>query len=257
MAPLLMSGDPAALQRLFLRAIGDPRYVPDDFEDSWAAAYGMHIEPLALDWHAQKTGVALVDRGVQLFHPTRPFVSCTLDARRPSDNTVIDCKAINAFRDLDDAVAYYTPQAVVQLECAHAAKAALLIVKGGGEPQELPVFIADDYRMLVWKTIDAFWECIETLTPPVPLNFPRIVAPEEFTRIDLDGDDYGQLPNWAPEMRALLESFGETQATAKEHEEIKAAIKKLFPDDCGRLHYAGFAITRAKNNAVTIRHKGQ
>src|SRR5262249_40872038 len=124
----------------------------------------------------------------------------------------------------------------------------------GSEPQECAVFIDAEYRELVWETVDRFWHCVETLTPPVPLYFPRVVAPEEFRRIDLDADD--DQPNWANEMRELLATWEESEQSAKFHEATKAQIKELFPVDCGRLTYAHYTISRARNNAVTIRKKG-
>lgn len=252
MAPALMSGNAEKLQNLFLRAIGDPRYEPDDFENSWAAAFGLHNEPFVLDWHAKKIGEPLIDRGTQYFHPTRKWVSATLDARRASDNCVIDVKCVNAWIDIDTVIAYYAPQMVIQQECAKSDKAALLIMKGNSEPQEWEMFIEDEYRAVMWQTIERFWECVETLTEPFPLHFPRVVPPEQWRRIDLDRDT--DQPNWAEEMRDLLNAFGGTEEVAKTHETIKTKIKRIFPDDCGRLAYANFAITRAKNNAVTIRN---
>lgn len=254
MAPALMAGKPQVLQQLFLRAIGDPRWEPDEFENSWQAAFGLHVEPLALDWHAKKTGATLVDRGAQFFHPTREYVSCTLDARRADDNTALDVKCINAFWDIDDAAAHYTPQMVVQVECAKASRAALLVVQGGTEPQEIEIYIDDEYRALVWDRIDWFWDCIQSFTPPHPLDFPRIVPPELWRRIDLDND--GDQPNWSNEMKELLTRWAETRDTAKEHDAIKAHVKEIFPDDCGKLVYAHYTVARAKNNAITIRQKG-
>jgi hypothetical protein len=252
LAPKLMQGDRDDLQQLFLRATGDPRYQRDPFDGSWLARYGMAIEPIALDYHAEKTGVDYVDRGVQVFHPTRDFVSATLDARKMPGNVVTNVKCIvDPRKTIDDALAYYTPQLIVEQECAQADDAALLVVKGGGEPQEVAVYIDEDYRALVWRSIDRFWHCVETLTPPVPLYFPRVVPPEKWRTIDLDNDE--QAPNWCETMRQLLNEWSVTEPQARAHEAIKVEIKSIFPDDCGRLLAGPFTVVRARNNAVSIK----
>jgi len=257
MAPWLMSGSHEVIQRLWLRAIGDPRYKPDDFEHSWAARYGIEIEKLAKRW-VQEHGYELTDLGKQFFHPTRKWCSGTFDARVISRNGVpcncaMDCKAINAFRDTNEATTSYTAQLAVQQECGGTDQTSLLIVKGGGEPFEVPVYIDENYRALMWDTIDHFWHCVETLTPPVPLRFPRIVPPDKWRRIDLDRD--ADLPNWADEMRALLDGWGNTEESARAYEQFKIDIKGLFPDDCGRLVSASYVVARTRNNSVTIKRR--
>lgn len=251
--PWLMAGDHAKIQNHWLRAIGDPRaVVDDDFADSWLSIYGSTVEHIALDWHSKRTGHEITHRGAQLFHPDRAFFSSTLDGYVQERRLLVDCKAINAYRDIGEAAAFYTPQMVGHLGCMPEAEgAALLFVKGGTEPQEVPVYITQGYVDLMWSTVDRYHECIETLTPPVPLHFPTVVPPERWRTIDLD-DEFAELPNWSEEMRQLLAGFGETEPYAKAHEAAKAAIKNLFPDDVGRLTHADFIIKRAKNNSVTV-----
>lgn len=253
--PILMEGDQAKLQELFLRLTGDQRYVEPDFEHMWAVQYGIHNEPFALQWHEKKTGQSLNRRGMQFFHPKRDYVSATLDAFRESDSTVIDVKCtVNPQENLMDIVRYYTPQMLVQLECAEADNASLLIMRCGAEPTEVPVFIDRDYAELVWNAVDNFYHCVLSFTPPIPLNFPRIVPPDKWRSIDLDKDDV----NWAGDMKILLGHFADTESVHKKHEEIKKAIKQLLPDDVGHLSCALgnvllCEIKRARNNAVTIK----
>jgi len=264
MVPWLMSGKLEVIQRLFLRAIGDPRAEPDSFGDSWASFYGLLVEQGEIEWknrkfkgvldyYADKTGCEFLSRGVQRFHPERLYVSATLDAIKKPDNIVVDVKAtIDPRKSLDDIVSFYTPQMVVQEECARADGAALLIVRCGAEPIECPVHIEKHYRALVWQTVDAFWNCIETLTPPFELQFKQIVPPERLRAIDLDQDE--DQPNWANAMRDALLSWHETETEAKRNDKAKADIKQLLPDDVGKVFYAGLLVSRSRNNAVHIKH---
>lgn len=253
MAPWLMAGRKDIIQNYFLRGIGDPRYVDDGFSDSWAARYGRLVEPLALDYHQEKTGCQLVDRQKQFFHSTRDYVSATLDARKLPDNIVVDVKAsIDPTKSVDDIVAFYTPQLIVQEECAEARGSALLVVHRGNAPIECPrPRIPADYRAAIWHAIDEFNRCLETLTPPFALQFPRIVPPERWVSIDLDQSE----PNWAEEMRELLADWDSTEDAARAHAQVKEDIKALLPEDCGKLTSGKLIILRSRNNAVTIKHR--
>jgi|GEM_PF-1474037 len=259
MAPWLLSGSHDVIQRLWLQQIGDPRYVPDGFDKTWAALFGQMAEPLAQAW-IQDHGYVLTDIGKQVFHRDREWCSATLDGRVVSRhgapcNCVQDVKCINAFRDTDEAVGFYTPQCIVQRDCAGADTASLLFVKGGGEPQEYDVHIDPQYEDVVWAAIDAFWHCVETLTPPVPLHFPRVVAPSLWRKIDLDRD--AEVPNWSEEIRELLTSWGLTRETAQTHEKVKQSIRDLIPDDVGRVLCGSFSVKRDRRNALTIRMRRQ
>jgi len=251
MIPILMNGDHDAIQNMYLGVLGDPAYQPGGFSETWTACVAQYLEPFVLDWHQQQTGLPITERGVQYFHPTRPFVSCTLDGWRASDNAVIDCKVTNGFRDYDDTVAYYTGQLICQMECKQADNAALVICRGGAEPVEMPVLIDEGYREAVWMAVDEFWHCVETFTPPVPLHFPRIVPPEKWRKLDLDHDR--DLPNWSGEVRELLTAWDTTHEIALTHERIKTNIKSLIPDDVGEVLCSSFAIRRDRRNALAIR----
>lgn len=252
--PLLMSGAPEVANRLWLEKVDHPRFEPDNFGETWPAQLGQFLEPFMKDWHERKTGLPIVDRGLQFFHPQRDYFSATLDGYRPSDDTVIDCKVTHCGRDLDETARYYAGQMVGQMECRGAANAALLIVRGNAEPIEIPVYITDEYRAAVWRCVDQFWSCVTSLTPPHPLNFPRIIAPAQFRRIDIDHDR--DLPNWSGEMRELLDDWDSTHEAATNHERIKQSIRSLVADDIGEIICGCYRVKRDRRNAISIRRKG-
>lgn len=243
----LMAGNAEAILNKWRQLIGDPKYAPEDLSESWPAQFGLYMEPFALDWHQRKTGLALTRRGEFVQHPDLPYVSCTLDAWREADNTAIDAKAVGQWMRLDEVVPYYTPQILCQMRCVRAAAGALLIVHGGAEPREFAVDVDPGFEALMWDRAAQFWRCVETFTPPVPL--PRIVPPEKWRSIDLATEN----PNWKAEMIGHLAAWRETKGAAELHEESKTSVKKLTPDDVGRIDYAGLRVSRARNNAVSIR----
>src|SRR4051812_23031380 len=108
--PALVAGDEARILNEWRRLIGDPSYVPENVADNWPVQLGSYLEPFILDWQERRTGIPLIRRGEVVVHPTRAWLSCTLDAWRAHDRTVVDAKVSSGFRALDEIVRYYTPQ---------------------------------------------------------------------------------------------------------------------------------------------------
>lgn len=251
--PKLMSGDDEwAILNEWRRIVDDPAYEAEDLSDSWPVAFGSFIEPLALDWHERRTGNPLTRRGESVTHPTRPYVACTLDAWRASDNTVVDVKAIGQWRKLHDVLPYYAAQMVCQRVCVGAEQASLLVVHGGGEPVEYPVTLTPEYEAAVWQRVDEFWRCVETLVPPFAMTTVAApVPPERAKRVNLNKD--GDLPNWAEEMRTNLDLWGATFGYAKTNAVATKAVKELLPADVGLVTWSGVKVSRGKNGNVSIK----
>jgi hypothetical protein len=249
--PQLISGNRAAILSKWKELVGDPTWEPEDFSKSWPMALGSHIESLALDWQERKSKMEITRRGEVVFHPTRPYVAATLDGFRAANNTVLDVKWIDSRLSLDERLAYYTPQLVVQRACVEAAYAGLLVVHGGAEPQELFANITAEYAEQVWDRVDAFWTCVEELTPPVPLP-PVPPPPERWTKIDLDNPASENL-NWRATMQWNLARWRETRAAAELYATSAAEIKQILPDDCGELISGGTIVKRNRARAVSIK----
>jgi predicted phage-related endonuclease len=241
--PKLMSGDEAAILNEWRRLVGDPAYVPLDLDNVWAVQFGSFVETFALDWHQRKTGRPIEGRGQSLTDPKRSYVACTLDGFRPDDSTVIDCKAPGAHRKLDDVLALYVPQMVIQRSCKGAAKAALLVVHGGAEPVEYPIDIPADYEAAVWQRVDAFWQCVCDLRPP--FSVPPVPPPVKAERIV----DISTSNSWAVEAAAWLANY----PAKREAEAAEKALKALVPADAAKCHGAGVVITRSRAGSLSLR----
>jgi hypothetical protein len=229
--------------REWQRLVGDPDYVEEDLSDVWPVQFGSYIERFALDWHERKTGYAMERRGEVVTHPLMAKVSCTLDAWRALDNCVIDCKAIGQWRKLDDALPYYTAQMVVQRACVGAARAALLVVHGGGEPAEHPVEWTEDYEVAVWTRVAWFLGCVETLTPPVA---PKpVAAPVTAVKVvDMAGSN--AWAEWAPKWLDNL-------AAAKVFDSAAKELRGLLDADAKRAFGHGIEAIRNARGAVTLK----
>ena len=171
------------------------------------------------------------------------FLGCHVDCTRDDGATVIDAKVVGAYCKIDDVIALYTPQMIAQKACTKARSAALLVVVGGAEPVEYPVDWDDAYETALWQRVDAFWACVESLTPPFPL--PAIAAPVKAEKVvDLTGSN-----SWAAEAACWLA----TKDAAKQFDAASKAIKALVPADAAKAHGYGVAATRNKAGSLSIR----
>lgn len=241
--PHLMTGNQPVIMNEWSGLVGDPAYVPLDLSEVWAPCYGSYLEPFSLDWHERKTGRQIIRRGESVVHPTRPYVGATLDGYVPITDTVLDNKCPGAHRKIDDVVSYYTAQMIVQRRCVDAGHAALLIVHGGAEPVEVPVTWAADYEAELWRRVDAFWACVESLTPPfsLPPAAPPVVAERV---IDMTGNN-----SWADYSIQWRENL-----PAKKLAIIaEGALKALVPDDAAKCHGHGICITRNRAGSLSLR----
>lgn len=241
--PALMAGDEPTMLREWMRLVEHPDYVEEDLGDNWAVQFGSYIEAFALDWHQRKTGRELTNRGGFVPHPTLPYLSCTLDAYRPDDATVIDCKAPGRWRVLDDVLTYYPGQLVVQKACMHAQNAALLIVHGGDEPTEYACDWTDEYESEVWTRLAWFWDRVNTLEPPCAI--PAAKGSVKAVRTV----DMSRSNTWAT---AAAQWINNKQAAGLFNRAAKD-IKGLIQDDVARAYGAGIEATRNRAGALTIK----
>jgi len=247
MAPALMSDKPEYLLELWQRAIGEI----GEPETTWPMKLGSHCEPLILDHHQEKTGRAITERGTFVAHPTIPDVSATLDGYRAVDDCVLDAKCSGSWMTIEKIINFYAPQIVVQKSCRGAAKGALLIMHGTAEPREYPVEVNAEYETELWKRIAQFQEHVELMTRPVPL--PEVVPQERWRSISLDVSERDRWPNWGEDMLEHLQNWADHKDSADAFTAASSAVKKLLPDDVGRLKAPGVEVLRNRASALTIR----
>jgi hypothetical protein len=254
--PALMAGDEKRITEQWLVCVGETVVV--DLSDVWDVQRGVALEPAILYWHQRRSGHAITRRGWSVTHPTRPYVSATLDGMQVGLSMVIDAKAPGRWRKVSDVIAYYTPQMVVQKACVGAEAAALLVSSGGDEPELHILEWTPEYEAQVWERIDWFWSCVETFThpaPPAPIAAP--VPQEKWRTVNLNvmQERGNPLPNWAGAMQTHLTEWANTEAAAKANRDAAKNIKDLLPDDVGRLVWSDIVVSRARNNAVHIKTK--
>lgn len=241
--PYLMAGKIDRIRSEWMSLVGHPEHAEPDWEEMWNLSYGSLVEPLALDWHAKKTGQKLIRRGEVVTHPNKPHVCCTLDSYRAEDDCVIDCKAWTSWQKIEYICSFLTPQIIVQRGCVGASKGSLLIVHGGLEPKEYPLDWTADYEAQVWERIEWFWNCVVELTPPVEM--PAIAAPVAAVReVDMRNSN-----SWSINAGVWLE----TRQSARHFGLAEKELKALVNADVKRAYGAQIECVRDRAGRLSIR----
>jgi hypothetical protein len=247
MAPLICNGKSKQLYQHYLERIGEAD--PDDLSEVLRVQLGKHCGPFIIDWVERTEGHEITERERWITHGTLPWCGCTLDGYREFDDAVIEAKMCGEGQKIEDIVAWYAPQVVVQMSCRQAARGYLAILYGNNKLYLEPIEVDDAYRNEMWKRIGEFQRCVEHKVPPVEPPAP-LTPPEKWRSFDLT---QRPLPgNWAHAMIPALALWQSTREAAKLHEQSKADIKVFLPEDAGRVTLGGITVKRARNRAVSV-----
>jgi len=249
MLPILMHGEPDAINRLYCEEIGQAEREPPNY----AMELGSYIEPFILDYQQRKTSQAITRRGEVVDHPTIPDFCCTLDGYRAHDDAVIEVKFLAPFRHREEFASWYYPQVIAQMRCTGAARGILLAAQGTNDPVEHDITPKPDdaraaaYEVAMWERVLQFRHCLRTFTPPFPM--PRVVVPEIWRTINLTEEP---LPNWGHVMLPALELYEDTREAAEIHEQAGKDARSLVPEDVSVVIAHQHKLARDKRGAIRI-----
>jgi hypothetical protein len=246
MLPILMNGEPAAIQRLYAQEIGEIEREPP----TYAMELGFYMEPFILDYTEGKTGQAITRRGEVVDHPSIAEFCCTLDGYRAHDEAVIETKFLAPFRNKEEFVVYYYPQVLAQMRCTGATRGVLLVGQGTSEPVEHEIIPDDVYEAAMWTRVAEFRQCLRTFTPPFPM--PKKVPIDQFRTVDLSQEP---MPNWGHVMLPTLEIYEETREAAAEHDRAGKEARALVPDDVNVVLAGEHKLSRDRRGAIRITKK--
>ena len=131
----------------------------------------------------------------------------------------------------------------------------LSIIEGANEPAVVPLPRDEAYIAELVERADAFMACVYADVPPIAGAPLVAVLPSEWRTIDFDAMEAANepLPNWSGDMRQALDEWLITVESAKRNDEAKVNVKKLLPEDVGRLVSGAVTVKRAKDGKVSIR----
>jgi predicted phage-related endonuclease len=238
-----MGDDEGALLRLWREKRGEVE--PQDLSGNLIVQLGLATEALNRRWYEANTGQAITDVQSRIFHPVLRWMAATIDGRVQGSDAVFEAKFMLPWSFSEEAAAVkYMAQLQHNMAVVAARTAVLSVITGGGKWVEIVAHADPLYQHLIVTAERKFWRCVESgeepqlfgVDPPKPrLKAVRIV-------------DMTASNAWA-EFAAI---FARTRAAHLEHEEAKAGLKGLMPEDAKEAIGHGVRAKRSKSGAVSF-----
>jgi YqaJ-like recombinase protein len=234
-ARIIMGDDEAALIRLWREKRGEVE--PEDLSGNLAVQLGLATEDLNRRWYEANTGQVITDIQQKVRHPVLRWMGATLDGRVQGGDAVFEAKFMLPWSFSEEAAAEkYMPQLQHNMWCVAARTA--------GKWVEILAHADPLYQHLIVTAERKFWRCVESgeqpqlfgVEPPTPrLEAVRVV-------------DMASSNAWA-EFAAV---FTRTRQAHVEHEQAKAELKSLVPEDAKEAIGHGVRAKRSKTGAVSF-----
>jgi predicted phage-related endonuclease len=242
-ARIIMGNDEAALVRLWREKRGEVE--PEDLSGNLIVQLGTVTEALNRRWYEANTGQVITDVQRHVKYPGLGWMAATLDGRVEGTGAVFEAKFMLPWSFSEEAAAEkYMPQLQHNMWVVTARQAVLSVITGGGKWVEITANADPLYQHLIVTAERKFWRCVETgelprlfgIEPPKPrIEAVRIV-------------DMSASNAWAE----FAGVFGRTKAAHLEHEQAKAELKGLMPEDAKEAIGHGIRAKRSKSGAVSF-----
>jgi predicted phage-related endonuclease len=242
-ARIIMGDNEAALVRLWREKRGEVG--PEDLSGNLIVQLGVVTEDLNRRWYEANTGQVITDIQKHVRHPTIRWLAATPDGRVQSTGAVFESKFMLPWYFSEEAAtAKYMPQLQHNMWVVAARSAVLSVITGGGKWVEITVHADPLYQHLIVTAERKFWRCVENGETPrlfgVELPAPRI---EAVRIVDMTSSNA-----WA-EFAAV---FSRTRSAHLDHEQAKAELKGLMPQDAREATGHGLRAKRSKSGAVSF-----
>ena len=235
-ARIIMGKDEAAFLRLWREKRGEIE--PEDLSGNLIVQLGIATEELNRRWYEASTGQVITDIQKKVRHPVLRWMGATLDGRVEGSDAVFEAKFMLPWSFSEEAAAEkYMAQLQHNMWVVAARTAVLSVITGGGKWVEILAHADPLYQR-------KFWRCVETGEQPqlfgVEPPRPRL---EAIRIVDMTASNA-----WA-EFAAI---FTRTRAAHLEHEEAKAELKGLVPEDAKEAIGHGVRAKRSKSGAISF-----
>ena len=242
-ARIIMGDDEAALIRLWREKRGEIE--PEDLSGNLLVQLGLATEDLNRRWYEANTGQLITHVQRKIRHPVLRCMGATLDGRIEGNDAVFEAKFMLPWSFSEEAAAEkYMPQLQHNMWVVAARTAVLSVITGGGKWVEILAHADPPYQHLIVTAERKFWRCVESgeqpqlfsVEPPRPrLEAVRVV-------------DMASSNAWA-EFAAV---FTRTHQAHFEHEQAKAELKSLMPEDAKEAIGHGVRAKRSKAGAISF-----
>jgi predicted phage-related endonuclease len=241
-ARIIMGDDEAALLRLWREKRGEAD--PEDLSGNLIVQLGLATEKLNRRWYQAQTGRVVTDVQQWVRHPALRWMAATLDGRVEGCD-VFESKFMLPWSFSEEAAAEkYMPQLQHNMWIVAARAAVLSVITGGGKWVEIKTHADPLYQHLIVTAERKFWRCVENGEPPALFGVeppkPRI---EAVRIVDMSSSNA-----WA-EFAGI---FSRTRSAHLEHEQAKAELKNLIPEDAQQAIGHGIRARRSKSGAISF-----
>src|SRR5882724_7747304 len=239
----IMGSDEAALVQLWREKRGEAD--PEDLSNVLIVQLGTVTEDLNRRWYERNTGYAITDVQRRLQHPVIKWMAATLDGLVDPGRAVFEAKFMLPWTFSEEAAAEkHMPQLQHNMWVTNARAAVLSIITGGGKWVEITIAADCLYQHLLLTAEKKFWRCVESGDPPrlfgVEPPRPRI---EAVRVVDMSTSNA-----WAE----LAGVFCQTRPAFVQHENAKAELKVLMPEDAKEAIGHGVRAKRSKSGAISF-----
>jgi predicted phage-related endonuclease len=242
-ARIIMGTDEGALVRLWREKRGEA--APPDYSDNLLVQLGVATEPLNRRWFEKTTGQVINEVQCWIRHPVIRWMAATLDGIVEASGAVFEAKFMLPWSFSEEAAAEkHMAQLQHNMWVANSREAVLSIITGGGKWLEIKVSADPLYQHLLLTAEKKFWRCVESGEPPRLFGAEPPRARIEAVRIV----DMSSSNAWA-EFSSI---FCRTRAAYLEHENAKAELKGLMPEDAKEAIGYGIRAKRSKTGAVSF-----
>jgi predicted phage-related endonuclease len=242
-ARIIMGKDEGALLRLWREKRGEVE--PEDLSGNLIVQLGVVTEELNRRWYEAQSGQVIIDIQRRVRHPALRWMAATLDGRVAATEAVFESKFMLPWQFSEEAAAEkYMPQLQHNMWVVAARSAVLSIITGGGKWVEITAHADPLYQHLIATAERKFWRCVESGETPslfgVEPPKPRI---EAVRIVDMSSSNA-----WA-EFAGI---FASTRSAHLDHEQAKAELKTLMPEDAKEAVGHGVRAKRSKSGAVSF-----
>jgi predicted phage-related endonuclease len=242
-ARIIMGKDETALLRLWREKRGEAE--PEDLSGNLIVQLGVITEELNRRWYEANTGQIITDVQRRIRHPGLRWMAATLDGRVESSGAVFEAKFMLPWSFSEEAAAEkYMPQLQHNMWVISGRAAVLSIITGGGKWVEIKTHADPLYQHLIVTAERKFWRCVESGEPPTLFGVdPPKLRLEAVCMVDMTSSNA-----WA-EFAAI---FSRTRSAHLEHEQAKAELKGLVPEDAQQAIGHGIRAKRSKSGAISF-----
>jgi predicted phage-related endonuclease len=242
-ARIIMGNDEAALLRLWREKRGEIE--PENLSGNLIVQLGLATEDLNRRWYQANSGQVLTDVQRRIRHPVLRWMGATLDGRVEATGAVFEAKFMLPWSFSEEAAAEkYLPQLQHNMWVIAARSAVLSVITGGGKWVEITAHADPLYQHLIVTAERKFWRCVENGEPPRLFGLepprPRI---EAVRIVDMSASNA-----WAQ----FSGVFRRTREAHLAHENAKAELKALMPEDAKEAIGHGIRARRSKSGAVSF-----